>query len=428
MALETRGPSCIHLGLWLKGGAGADPPGKAGLAHLYEHLFFQPERAVSRSLLGDLESFGGEPWAATFGDCVRVGLSLPPEGFDLAVRVLADLFGPREWSARAVRREAAAIAVEAGERDDDPAASTVFGAVAGAYSGIPFAPRLADERTEVRLLHPADLESLRASVHPTRVILGVAGPSAGELCDRAAEALFRVLDSPSGACAGSRRAPGDDASEDAFSVELGPAAPPAPRVAVRRRRLDQPHLCLAFRLPDRREGRQAAFEVLDSHLCQGVVPPLVRQLRETAGVYDVTAEFDFWRFTVLYVLYTSCAVGATGRVLAAVAGALKRVRTVPPDADDLRRAKARRRVRFLTHVESPLMALRWAGAGAVALGRPVEAERWLRELENVTRDDLAAAADWLLGSPPALCAAGPVPTGPHLVDGLRLANERWVPA
>jgi len=438
LALDSGGPSCVHVALWLEGGAGADPPGKSGLAHLYEHLFFQPEDAVSRRLFAELESFGGEPWAATFGDCVRLGLTVPPEGFDHGLRLLAELLGPRKWPAKAVRREAAAIAAEARERSDDPSLCTLFGALAEVYAQFPVAPRFAEERSEVRRVEPSDLESHHASIGPARVILGVAGPSARELCTEAARALQRVLTVDRGAgetgnqrgqwvCPRSPREGGPRGGPEALppGARVGSVAPSGPRVVVRRRRLDQAYLCLVLRLPDRTEGRQAVFEVLDGHLCQGLSPLLLRELRESAGVYDLTAEFDFWRSTASYCLYTSCAPHATGRVLAAVASTLRRVREKPPETEELRRVKARRRMRLLSHIEAPLMALKWVGAQAVALGVPGHPALWLQQVESVTPEDLAAAADSLLAHPPVLCAVGPALREDRLTEELRQAEGRW---
>lgn len=100
----------LHVGLTMKGGAQMDQTGNMGLAHLYEHLFFQhlPDSSDFNQFLdkGIFLSHNTQLEGHFFG------ISLAPEACDVAMQILGKSLKQSEWSDSALISAKAEIAGE----------------------------------------------------------------------------------------------------------------------------------------------------------------------------------------------------------------------------------------------------------------------------------------------------------------------------
>ncbi|MCO5997872.1 M16 family metallopeptidase [Actinoallomurus rhizosphaericola] len=92
-------PGRATLGVGVHYGVGfrTEPPGRAGFAHLFEHLMFhRGEDAETTSHVGEIERAGGTADGSTHQDHTEYHQHVPPEALDLVLRLEADrMRGPR---------------------------------------------------------------------------------------------------------------------------------------------------------------------------------------------------------------------------------------------------------------------------------------------------------------------------------------------
>jgi zinc protease len=114
----------IALNTWVKAGYFHEPDEKAGMAHLFEHMFFKgSERFPGAERIGEeVSRLGGVLNAGTIYDSTNYYFVLPAEAFERGVAIQADavihpLFDPGE-----LRKEAEVVIEESNRKYDNPPA------------------------------------------------------------------------------------------------------------------------------------------------------------------------------------------------------------------------------------------------------------------------------------------------------------------
>jgi len=109
----------VVLGVVLRSGAKDDPEGKSGLAHLVEHLLFEPSQA-GKSLSVEVENLGGFVNASTTADFTQLTLAVASQfAPDLLPRLAATVFGAK-FTAEQVEAEKTIILREIEDREATP--------------------------------------------------------------------------------------------------------------------------------------------------------------------------------------------------------------------------------------------------------------------------------------------------------------------
>lgn len=106
----------VALGAVLRTGAKDDPPGKSGLAHLVEHMLFEPS-LPAKSLSLEVENLGGFLNAATSADFTQLTLAVASQfAPDLMPHLAAAIFGAK-FTEEQVEAEKAIILREIQDAD-----------------------------------------------------------------------------------------------------------------------------------------------------------------------------------------------------------------------------------------------------------------------------------------------------------------------
>jgi zinc protease len=121
---ESPGSGVVAVNTWVKAGYFNEPDAVAGMAHLFEHMFFKGSTKFpgAQQIAQELSSVGGQTNAGTIYDSTNYYFVVPREGFRRAVEIQADavmnpLFDPAE-----LRKEAEVVIEESNRKLDSPAA------------------------------------------------------------------------------------------------------------------------------------------------------------------------------------------------------------------------------------------------------------------------------------------------------------------
>jgi zinc protease len=118
------GSGVVAINTWVKAGYFHEPDEVAGMAHLFEHMFFKGSKKFpgAEQISQELSSVGGTTNAGTIYDSTNYYFVLPKEGFRRGVEIQADaimnpLFDPEE-----LRKEAEVVIEESNRKLDNPPA------------------------------------------------------------------------------------------------------------------------------------------------------------------------------------------------------------------------------------------------------------------------------------------------------------------
>lgn len=120
---EQPGTGVVAIDTWVEAGYFHEPDEVAGMAHLFEHMFFKGSERFpgAEQIAQELAAVGGESNAGTIYDSTNYYFVVPKEGFARAVEIQADairapLFDPAELA-----KEAEVVIEESNRKLDNPA-------------------------------------------------------------------------------------------------------------------------------------------------------------------------------------------------------------------------------------------------------------------------------------------------------------------
>ncbi len=114
----------VAINTWVKAGYFHEPDEVAGMAHLFEHMFFKgSERFPGAETIGrEVSSLGGVLNAGTIYDSTNYYFVLPREAFERGVAIQADAVIRPLFDADELRREAEVVIEESNQKYDNPPA------------------------------------------------------------------------------------------------------------------------------------------------------------------------------------------------------------------------------------------------------------------------------------------------------------------
>ncbi|MCI0415960.1 insulinase family protein, partial [bacterium] len=121
---EQKGTGVVAINTWVKAGYFNEPDEVAGMAHLFEHMFFKGSKKFpgSEQIAQQLANVGGLMNAGTIYDYTNYYFVVPYEGFRRAMEIQSDaimnpLFNPEE-----LKKEAEVVIEESNRKLDNPPA------------------------------------------------------------------------------------------------------------------------------------------------------------------------------------------------------------------------------------------------------------------------------------------------------------------
>src|SRR3954465_13866048 len=127
LAREQRGSGVVAINTWVKAFYFNEPDEVAGMAHLFEHMFFKGSTAYPgpEAIAHAISSVGGGSNAGTIYDSTNYYVVVPKENFQAAVAIEADaianpLFAPAE------PKKEAEVVIEESNRKLDNAPAVAF--------------------------------------------------------------------------------------------------------------------------------------------------------------------------------------------------------------------------------------------------------------------------------------------------------------
>lgn len=211
LAREQAGSGVVAIVTWVRAGYFHEPDEVAGMAHLFEHMFFKGSRHYPgpEEIATHVSALGGSTNAGTIYDSTSYHFVLPREAFERGMEIQADailapLFDPEE-----LRKEAEVVIEESNRKRDDPSAFATEKMYEVAFTRHRMRRwRIGSDEVLRNLRRDALVAFFETLYRPSNIIVAVAGDVSPDLVHDVALRTFGAI--PPGV----------------VSKEAGPAEPP----------------------------------------------------------------------------------------------------------------------------------------------------------------------------------------------------------
>jgi len=362
-----------------------------GIAHFAEHMFFKgtERRPTAKDLSMEVDKIGGEFNAFTSKEYTGYYIRCAGEKRDTALDVLVDMLRHSKFDAEELEREKGVIIEEMNMYVDTPRDY-----VSSVYEELLFGSNplgwetLGTRETIKSATRETFLDYINEWYTPPRMVVGVSGAVGDDLLPT----LEGLL--------GNLAASGDGAPAPA-AVERSPE----PRVRLHRKDSDQANVCIGVPSYPIAHPDRYALQLLGTVLGTGMSSRLFLEVRERRGlayyVYALNSSF-----TDAGTLYAQAGVDLhrAEEAVGVIANEFRRLAEEPVGAEELEKARALAKGRFVLQTESPNGLILFGLRREVLEGKAAEPEELLAGLDAVTADDLQRVAQDVIGSQGMRCA------------------------
>ena len=365
--------------IMLAAGSRYEDASNRGIAHFAEHMFFKgtEKRPSSRDLTTVVDGMGGEFNAFTSKEYTGYYIRCAGEQRDIALDVLVDMVRNSKFDGEELEREKGVIIEEMNMYFDTPRDY-----VSSVYEELLFGDNplgwetLGTRETVKDATRETFMDYLGHWYTPARIVVGVSGMVGDDLIP----SLEELLGDLSGNGTGSPTPAEVDRSAE-------------PRVRVHRKDSDQAQVCIGVPSYPLTHPDRYALQLLGTVLGTGMSSRLFLEVRERRGlayyVYGLNSAY-----TDAGTLYAQGGVDIK-RVDEAISVIIEQFRNMATEivpADELEKARALAKGRFVLQTESPNGLLLFGLRREVLEGKAAEPEELLAGLDAVTAEDVQRVA------------------------------------
>lgn len=367
------------VGIWVGSGSRHEPPELNGISHFIEHIVFKGTQTRSAAdIAADMDSIGGQVNAFTTKECTCFYARALDKHLMQALDVLCDMFFEPKIAPADVKMECGVILEEIGMYEDSPedlVSERLFSAV---YKGTPLEYNILGRPGTLKKLTAARIRRyIGENYSPYKTVVAVSGS-------------FTDADI--------------DYLRARFSGMTGPVpsvpepAGYTPAFTVRRKPIEQNHLCIGFPAPGMAAEQRHTLQILSLILGGGMSSRLFQSVREQRGLcYSIYSFAAAHEDTGIFGIYTALGSQTEQAALALICEELARFVSDGPTADELDRAREQITAGVLMSLESTNARMNHLARSELYLGHVPTAEEIIEKFDAVTLRDVRALCQEMIG-------------------------------
>ncbi|MDP2949847.1 MAG: pitrilysin family protein [Chloroflexota bacterium] len=371
----------VSIGIYVGAGSRYERQEEAGLSHFVEHLCFKGshKRPTAKDIAEAIDGVGGLLNGGTDRELTVYYCKVAALHFGLALDVLVDMVRAPRFDPEEMEKERRVILEELAMIGDSPSQLVDLLMDEALWPDQPLGWDVAGTEQSVKAItREMALDYLCRQYVPNNMVVAIAGNVDPRQVEEQVAAFW------------GDRPPGSPSPWFPATDGHGP------RCALRYKKTEQSHLCLAVRgLPMHHPDRHA-LALLSVILGEGMSSRLFLELREKQGlVYDVHSYVSHFLDTGAFTVYAGVDPPKTVAALHVILEELVRLRD-GVQAEELVKAKEMSKGRLLLRLEDSRSVAGWLGGQELLLGEVRTPEEVVTLLEAVTEEDLRRVAQKLL--------------------------------
>ncbi len=366
----------VSVGVWVAAGSRHETPAENGISHFLEHMLFKGTTSRSAEQIArEVDSVGGHLDAFTAKEMVSYNTKVLDEHLPKAFDVLSDLVLNPVFDPADIDKEKGVILEELKMEEDNPEYLVHETFLAKLWPRHPLGRAIIGTRKTIQSFSRAMLSDYHARVYqPANLTLTAAGHLEHDrLVDLASESFGQLA----------RREP----------VPQGPAPVAQPGLTLKRKRLQQVHLCLGVPSVPLTDERRYGCYLLNTVLGGGMSSRLFQNIRERQGLaYAVYSELSMYRDTGSLVVSAGTAKNTVSRVIESILSELRQLRDEPLPEEELRRAKDHLKGSLMLSLESTSSRMANLARQEMYFQRHFTLDEMISSIEGVTAGEIQALA------------------------------------
>ncbi|MDT5220604.1 MAG: hypothetical protein QOF15_2709 [Mycobacterium sp.] len=396
------------IGVWVGVGSRDEGATVAGAAHFLERLLFKstPTRTAV-DIAQSMDAVGGELNAFTSKEHTCYYAHVLDSDLALAVDLVADVVLNGRCAADDVELERQVVLEEIAMRDDDPEDALADMFMTALFGDHPVGRPVIGSAESVSAMTRAQLHSFHQRRYtPERMVVAVAGNVDHDevvalVREHFASRLIRGR-RPVTPRKGAGRINGN------------------PGLIMGKRDAEQTHVSLGVRTPGRNWEHRWALSVLHTALGGGLSSRLFQEVRESRGLaYSVYSALDIFADSGSLSVYAACLPDRFADVMKVTTAVLESVARDGINENECRIAKGSLRGGLVLGLEDSGSRMSRIGRSELNYGAHRTIEHTLRQIEQVTLDQVNAVARRLLSKPYGAAVLGPYNAKRSLPQQLR---------
>jgi predicted Zn-dependent peptidase len=362
----------VSVGIWLRSGSRREPAELNGISHFIEHMVFKgTHRRTAEDIAREVDSIGGMLDAFTAKEMVCFNTRVLDEHLPKAFDVISDMVLDPKFAPEDIEREQSVILEEIRMTQDNPEDLVHELFTQNFWNSHALGKPILGTPETVSDFNRGTIESwFRKRYAPNHIVITAAGHLSHS----------QMLDLVSQRFAG--LSPSDDALPD-------PRPQASPHITLRaKHELEQVHICVGVPALPMTDSRRFAVSVLNNILGGGMSSRLFQNIRERQGLaYAIFSELNSYRDTGMLSVYAGTSLDTASQVIRSILDEFRKLRDVPLDAEELRRAK--------DHLKgATLLALEGTGQRMNSLARyHIYFNRHFTPLELIAQLEQVASGD-----------------------------------
>ncbi len=390
----------VSLGVWVGSGSRYENPHYNGISHFIEHMFFKgTERRTAKQIAETIDAVGGQLNAFTTKEYTCFYAKVLDQHYKLGVDLLSDMITKSQFKSGEIEKEKSVILEEIKSYEDSPD-DVIHDVLADAtLKGHPLGwTILGTPETVGRIDRDIIKKYLQQHYTPDNIVFAVAGNVQFDQIVAEIEQRFSSL--------------------RGHKKQEMPGVPDfEPKVIIKRKEIEQVHLCLGTRGIGRKNPDKYIVFVLDSILGGSVSSRLFQKLREDRGLVYVTgSNHASYRDTGIFSVYAGTSPRNFDEVIRIIKEEINRFTQEPVSEQELTRAKDQLRGNLLLSLESTCNRMSRIAKTELFNDQLLTPEESVAKIDTVTREAILRVARQFFGEQKMILAAiGPFPPNTDIV-------------
>ncbi len=384
----------VSLGVWVGSGSRYENPYYNGVSHFIEHMFFKgTARRTAKQIAETIDAVGGQLNAFTTKEYTCFYAKVLDQHFKLGVDLLSDMVTQSLFDPDEIEKEKSVILEEIKSYEDSPDDIIHDILAQSALRGHPLGWTILGTPATIGRVDRAVIhEYLKQHYTPDNIVFAVAGNVQFDQIVAEVEQRFSAL-------------------SGVKKQEIPPVPAMDPEVIIKRKDIEQVHLCLGARGIGRQHPDKYAVFVMDSILGGSVSSRLFQQLREERGLVYVTgSNHASYRDTGIFSVYAGTSLHNYEEVLRIIKREISRFTEELVEEPELTRAKDQLRGNLLLSLESTCNRMSRIAKTELFGDQLLTPEESVAKIETVTQEAILRVARQFFGEQKMILAAiGPFP-------------------
>lgn len=380
----------VAVGVWAGVGTRHEKLAENGVAHMVEHMLFKGTPDMDAARIAEaVEDVGGQMNAYTGRETTAYFMHLLKDDLDLALGIISDIIQHPTLPQQEIERERGVILQEIGMYADTPDDLVFDYFQETAYPGQALGAPILGTSGIISTIGRETLQNyIRRYYTPRRLVVAAAGNVDHDALVQKVESLFTDLPDDEESAFEPARYEGGESRTD--------------------KELEQSHIILGFEGVRRLDPLFDATRALSTALGGGMSSRLFQEIREKRGlVYAIGSFHSAYIDDGLFGIYAGTGPDLLAELVPVMCEEIRKIGATLTD-EELARAKAQMRAGFLMGRESMMTRADQQAKYIALFDAPLSVEKRLADIEAITKDDVARAAEKLFSTTPTLTALGPL--------------------